>query len=80
MKIIKQVDPAMWSVRTVCNICDSELEITIDDIKSKYIDGDRNEPGYDNYYIFCPVCSVKINILNDKITKGIRVKIRKHGE
>lgn len=72
MKIISQLNPDAWNLRTLCSTCESELEIVIDDVKCKFVDGDRNEPGYDNYYIFCPVCSVKINILNDKIPKGLQ--------
>lgn len=78
MKIIKKADTTQWSHRVTCDMCDSELQVESSDVKYQYHEGyDQREPAYDEYYTFCPVCSVKIDIPDDKIPKALKVQVKK---
>lgn len=77
MKILKQVDVGDWSIRATCDSCDSELQVEANDIKFvSHPDYGPREPGWDEYYVNCPVCSTKIGFSEDKIPKAVKLKAK----
>jgi DNA-directed RNA polymerase subunit RPC12/RpoP len=66
MKILKQgFNPSTWSVTHLCWICQSELEVEANDVKSasRELDDYRGESYNEVYFYFnCPVCNSKIEI------------------
>jgi hypothetical protein len=77
VKIIKQADTAEWSFRATCDNCDSELQVEANDVKFvSHPDYGPREPGWDEYYATCPVCSSKIGIPESKVPKALRIKAK----
>lgn len=76
MKILKRPD-TNWSMKHTCVKCTAELEVEKTDISYKYVEGDRNEPGYDSYSSNCPLCQTIIHIIGKNIPQAVQVEIQK---
>jgi len=74
MKVIKTQDPKEWSLKVICNKCDSELEVDAKDVSHEWMNGDVRDPGYDSYAIQCPICEEVINLTTDKLPKVVQIQ------
>lgn len=77
MKVLKKPDVSNWSLKKTCGKCDTELEIEVSDVKHQYYNGDFRDPGYDDYWANCPVCSAKLAVPKDSMPKLIRIQVEK---
>jgi hypothetical protein len=78
MKIIKKTNTDAWAYNHTCDICDSELEVEKSDLYTQHFSADtfRNEPAYDKFYFYCPVCRAKIDLLTDDVPKAVRIEVK----
>lgn len=74
MKVIKKQDTSIWTHKYICETCDSELEIEVQDIHYR---GDFRNPGFDDYWVTCLVCSAETSLSRDELPKLVQLQAQK---
>jgi hypothetical protein len=80
MKVLKRVDNSAWSYKFTCSSCDSELEAENKDILYNYVSGDMRDPGYEQYYVKCEICSQSHTIPDSKLNKSLKHSVKERSQ
>lgn len=80
MKVLKQPNIEGWKYEHTCVTCDAVLEVELPDLRHTYVQGDRNEAGYDKYYATCPVCNTDFVVPEGKMNKAVKYQAQRRSK
>lgn len=73
MKVLKySVNPKTWTLAITCDWCQSQIEISANDLSHEGERGDYRDPGWDRYTVDCGACGQEIEIPEKKLPNIIQ--------